>query len=732
MSRTATQLTITIPEGAAAGSVLSIPVRGRAENIKARVPEGYGPGSTLVLTQLEGTDEWVDESLLQQAEQAAAGAASSAAGCYSDRTPTPPPEAVGPDLTQGLDLEPLVPEGPVAYTVRLDTTAGIIDIIVRPDWAPHGARRFLQLAQSGDLDGLSFYRSVKGCLAQFGLPAKRQWPPLPDDAPTGVPFLLGAVCFAAVGKASRKSTLFICIGDMSHCFGQSPWETPIGAVAEASLDALDRIETCYGDIAECGGTGPDTGRINAEGSAYLQATFPKLTYIRKATPLDWPPPAAAPEVPHPASEQSAAAQMLQAAEAMKAVFQGPPGAAATAPAAVQEAQFSVDHKAGGTVIDVPIEVMAGSASKVRTSSAQVLPVTGVSSRATSSASAPRVVHMGAPQPLSVGSYVLPGAGAATFEQQAQHQARALMQAQQAAALKPGQEATPQPVTTSSSVQVMYAGNAHPRNGSYVPPGAPGALHLPPQQSGSYVPPPMNGSFVPPVHTSGSFVPPGPHPQAVGSASLPAGPPMAGPLGCGMGLQVPGPFGHGPAAGPCGTVGCGGPCGLGAPCGLGPCGCSGLFGSGGCSGPCATGPCLPGSCGGPCATGPCLHGGCSGPFGLAGCGGACSSAQGCGACTAPGGCEGLPGSPGPCMGMHRLGGPRGGGGSFTAPPGPGGLGFGAPMGLAGGMPGCGGLEVPHLQMPQLMATNLPPPAMPGFHPPPTPAQSPGGGPSQPSP
>jgi len=78
---------------------------------------------------------------------------------------------------------------------------------------------------------------------------------------------------------------------MSHCFGEEAWETPIGAVAESSLDVLDRIETVYGDIAECGGTGPDTSRINAEGSAYLRSNFPLLTFIRSAWPLDWQPPA---------------------------------------------------------------------------------------------------------------------------------------------------------------------------------------------------------------------------------------------------------------------------------------------------------------------------------------------------------------------------------------------------------------------------------------------------------
>ena len=61
----------------------------------------------------------------------------------------------------------------------------------------------------------------QGCISQFGLPPKRPWPPIPDDPPTGlqmtfhasvrqiiqideiratgVPFLLGAVSFAAIG-----------------------------------------------------------------------------------------------------------------------------------------------------------------------------------------------------------------------------------------------------------------------------------------------------------------------------------------------------------------------------------------------------------------------------------------------------------------------------------------------------------------------------------------------------
>jgi len=326
MTTQGTQVTLTIPEGALPGTLLSVPVRGGAETLKIRVPDGVGPGSTLILTQAEGSDEWnlkigntVPLSAEQEEELAAQiqqdqeqqqreekqeqlrqayeaqeqmNASSAATGANSA---TGPADIASPMETLAQTYQPVEPQpGPalefaVAYTVRLDTTAGVIDIIVRPDWAPHGTRRFLELAAAGDLVDLAFYRAIKGCIVQFGLPAKRQWPPIPDDPPTGVPFLLGAVSFAAIGENTRRSTLFICIGDMSHMLGQKSWETPIGAVAESSLDVLENIDTTYGDIAEFGGAGPDTNRINNEGNAYLASNFPHLTYIRGAWPLDWQP-----------------------------------------------------------------------------------------------------------------------------------------------------------------------------------------------------------------------------------------------------------------------------------------------------------------------------------------------------------------------------------------------------------------------------------------------------------
>ncbi|CAE7189108.1 unnamed protein product [Symbiodinium sp. CCMP2456] len=84
----------------------------------------------------------------------------------------------------------------------------------------------------------------------------------------------------------------------------------------------ERIETCYGDIAEFGGKGPETRRINAEGNSYLKSHYPRLSYIRRARPLDWTPPggveiiAEASPVPSRTTAQAAAREaQLRASEA---------------------------------------------------------------------------------------------------------------------------------------------------------------------------------------------------------------------------------------------------------------------------------------------------------------------------------------------------------------------------------------------------------------------------------
>lgn len=267
------QVKVTVPNGATPGMVLSVPVKNGSDKVQIRVPDGCGVGSVLALLQPEGSDDWELKVLEAVAPEEVSKKVRVDKSEEDSRDPFPQDK---------LNIEAL---RPVMQLVRLDTTVGSIDIILRHDWAPHGASRFIELVSGGDLTNLAFYRAIQGCIVQFGLPPKRMWAPIPDDPPTGVPFLPGAVSFASVGPASRRATLFICVGDMSHCLGDKSWETPIGAVEESSLDVLDRIDTTYGDIVEFGGEGPDTSRIQAEGNAYLQTYFPKLSYVKSAMML---------------------------------------------------------------------------------------------------------------------------------------------------------------------------------------------------------------------------------------------------------------------------------------------------------------------------------------------------------------------------------------------------------------------------------------------------------------
>jgi len=325
MATQAKKVTIAIPDDAPPGTLLCVPVGNGEEQVKVRVPKGMGPGSTIFLTRPDGAEDWdvavgkvvplqpdADQDIAQ--EDMGGNAALGEDEDYNRKQQELAQRFANTDeqsllaqryaeqerLRQQEEQQHLqqeqqrqrpqqqqeeVPIGP--KIVRLDTTVGRLDIIVRSDWAPHGARRLMELASSGDLENLAFYRSIEGCIAQFGLPTKRKWSPVPDDQPTGVPFLLGAVSLAASGENSRKSTVVICAGDMTHCLGSKPWETPVGALSEASLEVLERIDSSYGEIAEFGGSGPNVGCINAEGNAYLRREFPRLTYVRSASVLDY-------------------------------------------------------------------------------------------------------------------------------------------------------------------------------------------------------------------------------------------------------------------------------------------------------------------------------------------------------------------------------------------------------------------------------------------------------------
>ena len=48
------------------------------------------------------------------------------------------------------------------------------------------------------------------------------------------------------------------------------------------MEVVDQLYSGYGEGAP-GGTGPNQGRVQAEGNAYLNAEFPNLDYVERAS-----------------------------------------------------------------------------------------------------------------------------------------------------------------------------------------------------------------------------------------------------------------------------------------------------------------------------------------------------------------------------------------------------------------------------------------------------------------
>ncbi|MBV8633778.1 MAG: peptidylprolyl isomerase [Burkholderiaceae bacterium] len=173
-----------------------------------------------------------------------------------------------------------------AVKVVCETTKGSIDIVVEPDWSPHGAARFLQLIDDGHFDNLPLFRCVAGFLCQFGAvpprPNAKTYLTIPDDPklPHLRHFRRGYLSFAGNGEHSRATHMFITLGDNLDALGSMPWETPFGYVTDASMqNTVSRFSTEYGDIPPWG-TGPDPQKIEAEhGGWYLKLGFPALDYI---------------------------------------------------------------------------------------------------------------------------------------------------------------------------------------------------------------------------------------------------------------------------------------------------------------------------------------------------------------------------------------------------------------------------------------------------------------------
>ena len=134
-------------------------------------------------------------------------------------------------------------------------------------------------------DDCRIFRVLPGFIAQFGIngnpSVQSKWRSnsITDD-PVKVSNTRGTVVFATAGPNTRTSQIFINTNVKGNGFLDRQGFSPFGQVVEG-MDVVDKLYAGYGEGAPSG-KGPNQGLIQAKGNSYLEASYPKLSYIKSA------------------------------------------------------------------------------------------------------------------------------------------------------------------------------------------------------------------------------------------------------------------------------------------------------------------------------------------------------------------------------------------------------------------------------------------------------------------
>jgi peptidyl-prolyl cis-trans isomerase A (cyclophilin A) len=173
-------------------------------------------------------------------------------------------------------------KAPDKFQVKFDTSKGEFIVEVTRAWAPTGADRFYNLVKYGYYDGCRFFRVIENFMAQFGIngdpKVNAAWNrAVIKDDPVKQSNTSGFITFAMGGPDTRTTQVFINTKDNSRL--DRDGFSPFGKVIKG-MAIVEGLYNNYGDGPPK--TGPDQGRLQAEGNAYLEKSYPKLDYVKSA------------------------------------------------------------------------------------------------------------------------------------------------------------------------------------------------------------------------------------------------------------------------------------------------------------------------------------------------------------------------------------------------------------------------------------------------------------------
>lgn len=177
-------------------------------------------------------------------------------------------------LMAPLDLNEKAPD---KFQAKFTTSKGEFIIEVTRSWAPNGADRFYNLVKNGYYNDCKFFRVIENFMGQFGINGDPKLNTLWSratikDDPVKQPNVRSHVTYAKAGANTRTTQVFINFGDNTRL--DPDGFAPFGKVIKG-MPVAESLFARYGDT-------PDQGRVQAEGNAYLEKSFPKLDYIKTA------------------------------------------------------------------------------------------------------------------------------------------------------------------------------------------------------------------------------------------------------------------------------------------------------------------------------------------------------------------------------------------------------------------------------------------------------------------